>query len=183
MKTGLKNLFFTLFSNYPETYMALSYFENYDFEAKNYLKLMAAPARIVDGRDNLDLLINNFVYSTSVSTRDVSAVIREAEQELSKYKDVGGSILYILTSTGSSTNDTVVETEIAERLLANNIKLIVGESGPLALGQSLSRFTTLSQGSYYFRENWQNTGYFTPINNEINSLCGSGLTTQRRIVS
>lgn len=166
--------------SYPDVYVGMAYFENIDFEGKNYLKEKSPPRRIEEAKSDLATLINSFVYNSNVLTRDVSAVIRDAEPILKPYKDTGGSILYILTSTDSVTNDTIIETDVAERLALNNIKIIIGESGP---GQkALSRFSVVSQSSYYFIANWTST-YFTNINNEIISLCATGLLNQRRTVS
>lgn len=132
-----------------------------------------------EAESDLRTLINSFTFNPNVVTRDVSAVIRDAEPILKPYKDMGGSILYILTSAGSITNDTIIETDVAERLELNNIKVIIGETGP---GQkALSRFSVVSQSSYYFRNDWD-AGYFTTINNEILSLCETGLLNQRRTV-
>lgn len=129
------------------------------------------------------LQIDNFTFSENVLSRDVSAVLRDAvEPRLSQYKDTGGSILYIITSTESTTKDTVLETDLAEKVLLNNIKLIMAESGPG--NQALSRFSILSEGSYYYKISWGTTAFFTPINAEINYLCANGIKSQlRRTVS
>ena len=179
LKNTLKSLFSTLLS---DVLVAWSTFENVDSGVDNYL-MEEIPLKPVG--DNLLEFQNKadaFVPSTAVLTRDVSATIRDAELRLSQFKDVGGSILYIITSTVSVTNDTVVETELAERLLLNNIKLVVAESGPDATTKALSRFAMLSQGSYYYQDSWRTTGFFLQINREIDALTRNGLRTQRRMV-
>ncbi|KAI9558300.1 hypothetical protein GHT06_015053 [Daphnia sinensis] len=182
LKRGMKNFFNQLSNFYPETLVAYSTFENIDFGPEgSYLKEEFPPRRIGDVYGELNAAIDNFVVSVNVPTRDVSAVIRDGELRLRQFKDTGGSILYLVTSTNSVTNDTVIETNLAERLMQNNIKLIVAETG-LDNGKSLSRFSVLSQGGYYFIPTWD-TYYFTPINNELFSICGSGLKTQRRIIT
>lgn len=173
---------FTSLSSYPDVLVAWSSFESIDSGVGTYLKEEIAPIRIEDGKNVLDEKINNFVFSADILTRDVSAAIRDAESRLRQYKDVGGSILYIITSTESVTSDTVIETEMAERLLRNNIKLEVAESGPDVVTKALSRFSTLSQGSYYFQTSWGTFGFFTPIINEIDSFCRYGLKSERRTV-
>lgn len=148
-----------------------------------YLKEEVPPTRFEEGEVLLLNKVEKFNYS-SVVTRDVSAVIRDAERRLRIYKDIGGSILYIITSTGSVTNNTVIETDMAERLLLNNIKLVVAESGPIDLGKALYRFSVLSQGSYYFQEKWESNSTFPPIDKEIEVLCcRAGLKNERRTVS
>ena len=167
----------------PDVLVAWSTFENVDSGVDNYL-MEEIPLKPVG--DNLLEFQNKadaFVPSTAVLTRDVSAAIRDAELRLSQFKDVGGSILYIITSTVSVTNDTVVETELAERLLLNNIKLVVAESGPDATTKALSRFSMLSQGSYYYQDSWRTTGFFLQINREIDALTRNGLSRQRRLVT
>lgn len=163
--------------------MAWSTFENVDYDGATYLMEEIAPKRIGDSIAEFNSKADSFVYSPDVLTRDVSAVIRDAELRLRQYKDIGGSILYIITSTESVTNDTVTETEMSERLLLNNIKLVVAESGPNVLTKALSRFYILSQGSYYFRESWGTTGFFLQINREIDALTRNGLKTERRTVT
>ncbi|XP_057379893.1 calcium-activated chloride channel regulator 1-like isoform X2 [Daphnia carinata] len=181
LKRGVRNLFYTV-SIYPETLAAYSTFENIDSGPEgSYLKEELPPRRIGDEYDNLISKIDNFVVSQTVLSRDVSAVIRDGEARLRQYKDTGGSILYLVTSTDSVTNDTVIETDLAERLMQNNIKLIVVETG-LGTGKSLPRFSVLSQGSYYFIPTWD-TPFFTPINNEVDAICRNGLKTQRRIIT
>lgn len=160
--------------------MAWSTFENVDSGVDSYLKEEIPPAPFGEIQVLLLDKVNNYNY-TSVVTRDVSAAIRDADRRLRKYKDIGGSILYIITSTKSVTNDTVIETDLAEKLLLNNIKLVVAESGPGT--KALSRFSVLSEGSYYFAENWGSTAFFTPINKEIEALCRAGLKNKRRTVS
>lgn len=161
--------------------MAYSTFENIDFGPEgSYLKEEYPPKRIADGYDDLGTIVDNFVVSQDVLSRDVSAVIRDGEARLRQYKDTGGSILYLVTSTDSVTNDTVIETDLAERLMQNNIKLVVAETG-LSDGKSLSRFSVLSQGGYYFKRTWDSS-YFTPVNNEVDNIFKNGLKTQRRIV-
>ncbi len=182
LKSGLKNLFTYLNNNNPNILVAWSSFENVDSGAEIYLKEEIAPIKIGEGKEALDAKANNFVYSPNVLTRDVSAAIRDAEFRLRQYKDVGGSILYIITSTESVTNDTVTETEMAETLLLNKIKLEVAESGPDILTKALSRFSILSQGSYYFQQNWTTAGFFNQISREIDALCRSGLKNERRTV-
>ena len=180
LKNTLKSLFSTLL---PDVLVAWSTFENVDSGVDNYL-MEEIPLKPVG--DNLLEFQNKadaFVPSTAVLTRDVSAAIRDAELRLSQFKDVGGSILYIITSTVSVTNDTVVETELAERLLLNNIKLVVAESGPDATTKALSRFSMLSQGSYYYQDSWRTTGFFLQINREIDASTRNGLRTQRRLVT
>ena len=180
LKNTLKSLFSTLL---PDVLVAWSTFENVDSGVDNYL-MEEIPLKPVG--DNLLEFQNKadaFVPSTAVLTRDVSAAIRDAELRLSQFKDVGGSILYIITSTVSVTNDTVVETELAERLLLNNIKLVVAESGPDATTKALSRFSMLSQGSYYYQDSWRTTGFFLQINREIDALTRNGLSRQRRLVT
>ena len=180
LKSTLKSLFSTLL---PDVLVAWSTFENVDSGVDNYL-MEEIPLKPVG--DNLLEFQNKadaFVPSTAVLTRDVSAAIRDAELRLSQFKDVGGSILYIITSTVSVTNDTVVETELAERLLLNNIKLVVAESGPDATTKALSRFSMLSQGSYYYQDSWRTTGFFLQINREIDASTRNGLRTQRRLVT
>lgn len=162
--------------------MAWSTFEGIDSSEDFYLNEEIPPTPFAEAEATLANKVNNFVYNPNVIIRDVSAVIRDAESRLRQYRDVGGSILYVITSTGSTTNDTVIETDMAERLLVNNIKLVVAESGPAVLGKSLSRFAVLSQGSYYFRENWETTAFFTPIDQEIETLCRNGLVQLRRTV-
>ncbi|KZS03432.1 putative Calcium-activated chloride channel regulator 1/sw [Daphnia magna] len=130
LKRGVKNLFFLLINSYPETLVAYSTFENIDFGPEgSYLKEEYPPKRIADGYDDLGTIVDNFVVSQDVLSRDVSAVIRDGEARLRQYKDTGGSILYLVTSTDSVTNDTVIETDLAERLMQNNIKLVVAETG------------------------------------------------------
>lgn len=182
MKQGLRTLFSYL-TSYPYLNVAWSTFENIDSGENVYLNEEVPPSRYEDIEVLLGNKVNDFVYSASVESRDVSAVIRDAELRLRKYNNIGGSILYIITSTGSVTNDTVVETDMAERLLLSNIKLIVAESGPILLGKALSRFSILCQGSYYFKENWETTSFFLPIDNEIDTLCRSGLKDERRTVN
>jgi riboflavin biosynthesis pyrimidine reductase len=179
----LRNLFFTLSEEVPDTLVAWSTFENVDFSGieDSYLIEELPPTRIQDGKEALDQKTFAFDYSDNVVTRDVSAVIRDAELRLSKYKDVGGSILYIITSNESETNDTVTETNMAEKLLLNNIKLVVAESGE-NLVKDLFRFSVLSQGSHYFTPFWESTAFFTPINTEILNDCQNGLKTERRMV-
>lgn len=172
----------TFLGSYPDLYVGWSTFEGVDTEDVPYLEEEIPPTPFAQVEVELGNLVNNFIYNSEVLTRDVSAAIRDAEARLRQYKDVGGSILYLITSTGATTNDTVIETDMAERLLVNNIKLIVAESGPVALKQSLSRFSVLSQGSYYFRENWETTSFFVPIDQEIEALCRSGLPHLRRTV-
>lgn len=180
LKRGLNNLFFLL-TSYPEVLVAWSTFENIDSGPEDsYLKEELPPRRIHDGYDALTQKVNNFVVSSNVQSRDVSAVIRDAESRLRQYKDIGGSILYVVTSTGSVTNDTVIETEMAERLMRNNIKLMVAETG-YDTSKALARFAVLSQGGYYFKPTWDTT-FFTPINAEIDNNCKTGLKTERRIV-
>lgn len=162
--------------------MAWSTFENIDSGAvDSYLKEEIPPTRL-DQESQLLFAekVNKFNY-TNIVTRDVSAAVRDAERRLRKYKDIGVSILYITTSTKSVTKDTVIETDMAEKLLLNNIKLVVAESGPGT--KALSRFSVVCQGSYYFAEYWGSTAFFTPINQEIESLCRKGLKNERRIVS
>uniref|UniRef100_A0A0P5UIX1 Calcium-activated chloride channel regulator 1 n=1 Tax=Daphnia magna TaxID=35525 RepID=A0A0P5UIX1_9CRUS len=182
LKRGVKNLFFLLINSYPETLVAYSTFENIDFGPEgSYLKEEYPPKRIADGYDDLGTIVDNFVVSQDVLSRDVSAVIRDGEARLRQYKDTGGSILYLVTSTDSVTNDTVIETDLAERLMQNNIKLVVAETG-LSDGKSLSRFSVLSQGGYYFKPTWDSS-YFTPVNNEVDNIFKNGLITQRRIIT
>jgi hypothetical protein len=68
---------------------------------------------------------------------------------------------------------------LAEKLLLNNIKLVVAESGP-NLRKDLFRISVLSKGSHYFTPAWDNT--FTSISREIVKDCENGLTTERRTV-
>lgn len=171
---------FSTLEAYPEIYVAWSTFENVDSEVGHYLIEEVAPIRLADGQNIFDQLINNFTFSSNVFTRDVSAVVRDAELRLRKYKDTGGSILYVITSTEAITSDTVTEIELAEKFLVHNIKLMAAESGPGA--QGLSRFSILSQGSYRFGLKWGSTAFFTPLKNEIDSLCKNGLKNERRTV-
>lgn len=173
-------MFFSLSDTVPDTLVAWSTFENVDsgFEG-SYLKEELPATRIEDGKDDLDAKVNSFKYSESVLVRDVSAVIRDAELRLRKYKDVGGSILYVVTSNESETNDTVTEMNLAEKLLLNNIKLVVTESGP-NLRKDLFRISVLSKGSHYFTPAWDST--FTSISREIVKDCENGLKTERRTV-
>ncbi|XP_032784296.2 calcium-activated chloride channel regulator 1 [Daphnia magna] len=181
-KRGVKNLFFLLVESYPETLVAYSTFENIDFGPEgSYLKEKYPLKRIADGYYDLIAIVDNLVVSQDVLSRDVSAVIRDGEARLRQYKDTGGSILYLVTSTDSVTNDTVIETDLAERLMQNNIKLVVAETG-LSDGKSLSRFSVLSQGGYYFKPTWDSS-YFTPVNNEVDNIFKNGLKTQRRIIT
>jgi hypothetical protein len=160
--------------------VAWSTFENVDSGLEDsYLTEEIPPTRIEDGVSDFTEKVNSFIYSVSVSTRDVSAVIRDAELRLRKYKDVGGSILYVVTSNESETNDTVTETNMAEKLLLNNIKLIAAESGPNFM-KDLFRVSVLSQGSHYFTPQWDNT--FTAINTEILNDCQNSLKIKRRMV-
>jgi hypothetical protein len=173
-------LFITLSDTVPDTLVAWSTFENVDSGSEDsYLKEELPAKRIEDGKRDLDAKVNSFAYSESVLVRDVSAVIRDAESRLRKYKDVGGSILYVVTSNESETNDTVTEMNLAEKLLLNNIKLVVAESGP-NLRKDLFRISVLSKGSHYFTPAWDNT--FTSISREIVKDCENGLTTERRTV-
>lgn len=166
----------------PDTLVAWSTFENVDFSGiEGYLIEELPPTRIVEGKEALDEKTFSFKYSENVFTRDVSAVIRDAELRLRKYKDVGGSILYIVTSNESETNDTVTETNMAEKLLLNNIKLVVAESGE-SLAKNLFRFSVLSQGSHSFTSFWGSSTFFTQINTEIENDCKNGLKTERRMV-
>ncbi|XP_046643221.1 calcium-activated chloride channel regulator 1-like isoform X2 [Daphnia pulicaria] len=183
-RKACSNLFRFLSEEVPDTLVAWSTFENVDFSdiEGSYLIEELPPTRIQDGKQDLDEKINDFDYSDNVVTRDVSAVIRDAELRLSKYKDVGGSILYIITSNESETNDTVTETNMAEKLLLNNIKLVVVESGE-NLVKDLFRFSVLSQGSHYFTPFWESTAFFTPINTEILNDCQNGLKTERRMIT
>lgn len=168
------------FESYPDAYVGWSTFENSDTGVNDYLVEEVAPIRYADGKNIFEEFINNFTFSSNVTSRDVSAVVRDAQIRLHEYKDSGGSILYVITSTDSTTNDTVTETEMADKLLANNIKLMVAESGLGA--QGLGRFSVLSQGSYYFATKWDTTAFFTPIKDQINGAYQNGLKNERRVV-
>lgn len=144
------------------------------------MKEEVPPTRYADAAQIFEMQVDNFTFSSGVLSRDVSAAVRDAELRLSNHKNVGGSILYVITSTESVTKDTIMEPDLAEKFLQNNVKMMVGESGPGA--QVLSRFSVLSQGGYYYRESWGTTAFFTQINEEIDNLIGSGLKTERRIV-
>ena len=177
---SLNALFVSLESNHPDIYVAWSTFENTDSGDGIYLKEEIAPIRFEDGKEMLYSQLNNLTFSENVVSRDVSAVLRDAEPRLRQYKDTGASILYIITSTESATKDTVLETDLAEKCLLNNIKLVVAESGPG--NQALSRFSIMSEGSYYYKISWGTTAFFTPINKEIDYLCANGIKSQRRTV-
>ena len=179
LKGSLQRLFAAL-ENYPDIYVAWSTFEDIDYEAGFYLNEEMEPTQFKDAKILLNELTNNLTFSSNITSRDVSAVVRDAEMRLNQYKNTGGSILYIITSTEATTNDTVTETLMAEKLLVNNIKMLVAESGPGS--QSLTRFSVLSQGSYYYKERWETTAFFTPIKQEIENLCQTGLKNERRVV-
>lgn len=142
---------------------------------------MVVPVRLADGQSTLNTAINNLAFDGNEFNRNVPAVLRDVLASLSQYRNVGGSIVYLITSTGSSGNDLLFETDLAEKLIFYNIKIIVAETGSTGV-QVLNRFSSLSEGSYYPGTEWGSTGYFTPISNEISTLTQSILTLQRRTV-
>ena len=142
---------------------------------------MVVPVRLADGQSTLNTAINNLAFDGNEFNRNVPAVLRDVLASLSQYRNVGGSIVYLITSTGSSGNDLLFETDLAEKLIFYNIKIIVAETGSTGV-QVLNRFSSLSEGSYYPGTEWESTGFFTPISNEISTLTQSILTLQRRTV-
>lgn len=164
-----------------DVYVAWSTFQDVDTGLGNYLKVEVPPSRFEDVRNDLTDLNTNFEFSSTIESRDVSAVIRDAFSTLQKYKDVGGSILYIVTSTDSMTKDTVLETDMAEIFLLNNIKLAVVESGPG--NQALERFSILSEAMYSFQTLWETSTVFDNTNEAIMSWLSDGLKNERRMVS
>lgn len=177
-------MFFALEDNYlQDVRVAWSTFEGVDSGIGTYLKEAIPPRPYSEISDELSGAIDQLAFSTGVVSRDVSAVIRDAEQRLRQYKNVGGSILYIISATESGTNDTVTETDMAESFLRNNIKLEAAESGPNGVNKkALNRLSVLAQGEYYYSESWGSTFFFKPITDDIISLCGNGLTVERRMV-
>ena len=78
----------------------------------------------------------------------------------------------MITSTGSTGSDQVLEADLSQKLVANNIKLIAAETGNNG-ELALNRFSILSQGSYYPGIEWGTTAFFTPINAEIVALASN----------
>lgn len=184
MRRSLTNLLTLLVTPTPDLYVGLSSFQGIDQlgTTGSYLKTLVAPIRLADGQSTLNTAINSQLsFNTSEFNRNVPAVLRDVFALLAQYRDVGGSIAYLITSTGSSGNDLLLETDLAEKFMFYNIKLIVAESGSTGV-QALDRFTLLSEGSYYTATEWGSTSFFTPINNEIASYTKSILSLQRRTV-
>ena len=178
------NLLTLLVTPTPDLYVGLSSFQGIGQQGTtgSYLKTLVAPIRLADGQSTLNAAINSQLsFDTNEVNRNVPAVLRDALALLSQYRDVGGSIVYLITSTASSGNDLLLETDLAEKFMFFNIKLVVAETGNNGV-QALDRFTLLSEGSYYTGSEWGSTAFFTPINNEIVSLTKSILSLQRLTV-
>lgn len=184
LKRGLLYLTSVLSSTNQDTYIGLYTFQGPDEAGPGqYLKEVVAPVPLGAGRTQLDDAINALVQSSNVFTRSTPAALRDGISRLAKYKDVGGSIMYIITSTVSDGSETLFETDVAQMLLRNNIKLVVGESGNVANGgQSLARVSVLAQGYYLFRPKFDASTFFTPLATEVLLLTEEILSLTRRTV-
>ena len=166
-----------------DTYIGLYTFEGPDSSAGTYLKERITPAPFTsDQLRTLNNFINSLAFSATVSSRSTPVVLRDGISRLAKFKDLGGSIIYLVTSTVSDGSEILIETDIAEQLHQNNIKIVVGESGPGS--QSLSRVAQLSEGFYTYAPDWGGTSFFSPMSNEVYRLANStnGLHLNRRTV-
>ena len=159
----------------------MSSFQGDDSGPDSYLKTLVAPARLADAQTTLTTAINALNFDANEFNRNVPAALRDASANLFQYKDVGGAIIYMITSTGSTGSDQVLEADLSQKLVANNIKLIAAETGNNG-ELALNRFSILSQGSYYPGIEWGTTAFFTPINTEIVALASNIFKLDRRTV-
>ena len=170
-------------NNNQNVYVGLYAFEGPDLGLEQYLKERVAAAPITTAQSTaLTSSINAITFSTDVRSRSTPAALRDSISRLAKFKDLGGSIIYLVTSTVSDGSESLIETDIAEHLHQNNIKIVVGESGPDS--QSLNRVAQLSEGFYTFALDWGGTAFFTPMTNEVTGIISNpnALQLNRRTV-
>ena len=169
----MQNFLNTILPTNKNTYVGLYTFEGPDINGDgNYLQELVAPDKLTKDHQNiLNAAISSLNYS-NYETRNTPAVLRDGISLLARYKNVGGSIMYISTSTSSSGSDTLIEPKLAQMLTDNNIKVVIAESGTTGNGggQSLNRLSTLGQGYYRYALEWGSYQFFNPFNNYILGL-------------
>ena len=183
LKGSLTNLINVLLQPHPDNFIGLSTFQDSDSggEPGSYLNERVSPDRIDENKEAVMEVINGLQFNSKIGIRNVASVLRDAIQRLIRFKDVGGSILYVMAHSCSQ-GSRVLETETAELLLNNNIQLVLVESGDL-LCQSGSRLARLAGADYYQTDQWKTVGFFRPIHERVAELTEKAITVNRRAVS
>lgn len=167
-----------------DTYVGVATYNGSDTGVGRYLTELCQPFKVEANRAGIKEALQNIVEIANRS--DTGAAIRDAASKLSRYKNTGGSVLFLATS--SMIKSSTFELDVIELLLENNILLIVlerhrtEENVPVA--KSLERVTRLTDGIYRYAPSdldWLQINSYAV--NQLVSLSRSPLQFNRRTVS
>lgn len=157
---------------------AVASFSGPNTDDGSYLQEIIEPSLIVFSKTAIVEAINSLKGSAD-SQRNAGAALRKAVEQLSSYKDQGGSVLYVIT--GSSSDSTELELDVVEGLVQNNIQVVAVEVGGGAFN-ALSRLAPLARATFFNTTSFGNPSYFREINLAVVTYTEEPLTLDKKMV-